>query len=422
MEAFQKLNLHPDIIKALGELNHTEPTKIQRKIIPIASKGIDVIGASKSGTGKTASYLLPLLNKLIKIVKTENKTPRALVVVPTLELAEQVHHSILTYGKYLDIKAIKIQGGVKKSLQLNEIQKGTDVVVATPGRLIELLQEEKISLEKVGTVILDEADTMLELGFLKEITYIFSKCAKPRQIMMFSATISQNIKKLGKEFLYEPVTVEVSNRRDVVEKIEHKAFKVDRKRKDEMTSYLIKKSKAEQVLLFVNTKEKADEITAYLFKKNIRVATIHGDIKKQERAKSITMIRNKNIQVLVATDIAARGIDIPELPLVINYDLPEITDDFTHRVGRTGRAGQKGRVYSLLTIKDYNKFTKIERDLKLSIKRDIIEGFELEDRQPRQKIQKKKSLREKKGYVDYNKRRMYTYAEQKRKRAEQKKK
>jgi len=365
---------------------------------------------------------LPLLQKLTKIVKTENKTPRALVVVPTLELAEQVHHSILTYGKYLDIKATKIQGGVKKSLQLKELETGTDIIVATPGRLIELIQEDKISLEKVGTIVLDEADTMLELGFLKEINFIFSHCAKPRQIMMFSATISQNIKKLGKEFLYEPVTVEVSNRRDVVEKIEHKAFKVDRKRKDEMTAYLIKKSKAEQVLLFVNTKEQADEISEYLFKKNIRVGTIHGDIKKQDRAKSITMIRNKNIQVLVATDIAARGIDIPELALVINYDLPEVTDDFTHRVGRTGRAGHKGRVYSLLTIRDYNKFTKVERDLKLSIKREIVEGFELEDRQPRQKIQKKKSLREKKGYVDYNKRRMYTYADQKRKRDEKNKK
>lgn len=350
----------------------------------------------------------------------ENKTPRALVVVPTIELADQVSYSIEQYGKYLDIKSATIQGGVKKSIQLDTLEKGVDIVVATPGRLIELIQEKKIDLKKVGTVVLDEADTMLELGFLKEITFIFSHCAKPRQIMMFSATISQNIKKLGKEFLYEPVTVEVSNRRDVVGAIEHKAYKVDRKRKDELTAYLIKKSKAEQVLLFVNTKEMADEITAYLFKKNIRVGTIHGDIKKQDRAKSITMIRNKNIQVLVATDIAARGIDIPALSLVINYDLPEVTDDFTHRVGRTGRAGEKGRVYSLLTIKDYNKFTKIERDLKLSIKREIVDGFELEDRQPRQKIQKKKSLREKKGYVDYNKKRMYTYAEQKRKRQEKK--
>jgi ATP-dependent RNA helicase RhlE len=402
--------------------NYEEPTSIQRKIIPIISKGIDVIGASKSGTGKTAAYLLPMLQKLTKIVKSANKTPRAIVVVPTLELADQVYHSITEFAKYLDIRAVKIQGGVKKAIQLKDIQAGADVVVATPGRLIELIQEKHISLEKVGTVVLDEADTMLELGFLKEITFIFSHCAKPRQIMMFSATISQNIKKLGKEFLREPVIVEVSNRRDVVEKIEHKAYKVDRKRKDEITTYIIKKSKAEQVLLFVNTKETADELTAYLFKKNIRVGTIHGNIKKQDRSKSITMIRNKNIQVLVATDIAARGIDIPELPLVINYDLPEVTDDFTHRVGRTGRAGQKGRVVSLLTIRDYNKFTKIERDLKLSIKRDILDEFELSDRQPRQKIQKKKSLREKKGYVDYDKRRMYTYAEQKRKREENKEK
>jgi len=414
--SFEKLDLHPSIIKAIKDLNYFNPTSIQKKIIPIANKGIDVIGASKSGTGKTASYLLPLINKLIKIVKNENKTPRALIIVPTIELASQVSFSLNNFCKYLNIKDIIIQGGVKKTVQLEELKLGADVIVATPGRLIELIEEKKINLSKVGTIVLDEADTMLELGFLKEITFILSVCAKPRQIMMFSATISQNIKKLAKEFLYKPVVVEVSNRRDVVQTIEHKAFKVDKKRKDELLTYLIKKSKAEQILLFVNTKEMAQLVNDYLFKKNIRVSTIHGDIKKQDRAKAITMIRNKNIQVLVATDIAARGIDIESLPLVINYDLPEITDDFTHRVGRTGRAGQKGRVYSLLTTKDYNKFTKIERDLKLSIKREIVDGFELEDRQPRQKIQKKKSLREKKGYVDYNKKRMYTYAEQKRKR------
>ncbi len=361
-----------------------------------------------------------MLNKLIKIVKKDNKTPRALIIVPTIELTQQVLYSIENFSKYLDIKAMSIQGGVKKQLQIDKLNKGVDIIVATPGRLIELIEEGYVSLEKVSTVVLDEADTMLELGFLKEITFIFSHCAKPRQIMMFSATISQNIKKLAKEFLYEPVSVEVSKAKDVVESIEHKALKVDRKRKDELTAYLIKKSKAEQILLFVNTKEDASILANTLFQKNIRVATIHGDIKKQDRAKAITMIRNKTIQVLVATDIAARGIDIPALPLVINYDLPEITDDFTHRVGRTGRAGQKGKVISLLTIKDYNKFTKIERDLKLSIKREVIDGFELEDRQPRQKIQKKKSLREKKGYIDYDKRRKYTYAEQKRKREDNK--
>ena len=355
------------------------------------------------------------------MVKKQNKTPRGLIIVPTIELADQVLYSIENYAKYLDIKAISIQGGVKKSIQIEKLSKGVDIIVATPGRLIELIEEGYVSLEKVSTVVLDEADTMLELGFLKEITFLLSHCAKPRQIMMFSATISQNIKKLAKEFLYEPVSVEVSKAKDVVEAIEHKAYKVDIKRKDELTRYLIKKSNAIAILLFVNTKEKASELTKYLYEKNIRVATIHGDIKKQDRAKAITMLRNKSIQVLVATDIAARGIDIPALPLVINYDLSEVTDDFTHRVGRTGRAGQKGRVISLLTTKDYNKFTKIERDLKLSIKREIVDGFELQDRQPRQKIQKKKSLREKKGYIDYDKRRRYTYADQKRKRAEQKK-
>jgi len=379
-------------------------------------RGLDIIGASKSGTGKTASYVLPVLNKLQKIVKTENKVVRALVIVPTIELCDQVTRTFMEFGKNVDIRVAKVQGGTPKSIQLERLKKGTDVVVATPGRLQDFIRENKIHLENVNTIVLDEADTMLELGFRDEIKTILDKCAKPRQIMMFSATISQNIKRLGKEFLREPAIVEVSNRRDLVNVIAHRAYKIDKKRKAELVVQLINDLKIKQMLLFVNTKTTANAVFEYLKNNNIRVAIIHGDRTRGERAKALSLLKSEKTQVLVATDIAARGVDIAELPFVMNYDIPEKTDDYTHRVGRTGRANHKGAVISLLTIHDYNAFSQIEKDLRMNVKRDVYEGFELTDRQPRQKRPVKKTLREKKGYIDYDKKRKFTYAAQKKKR------
>jgi ATP-dependent RNA helicase RhlE len=384
-------------------------------------KGFDILGASKSGTGKTAAYVLPLLHKLQKIVKKEGKVPRALIIVPTIELADQVSRTIVSFSKYLDIQTVKVQGGSKKTDQIARIKQGVDIVVATPGRLQDFINDKKINLEHVNTVILDEADTMLELGFLGEIKSILKSCTQPKQMMCFSATISQNIKKLAKEFLRDPVIVEVSNRRDIVNVIKHRAYKVDKKRKAELAVKLIKEMGEDQVLLFVNKKDVADKLFEYFKAQGIWTTVIHGDIKRGGRAKALTLFKSGKSQVLVATDIAARGIDIPLLPLVINYDLPEETDSFTHRVGRTGRANHKGGVITLLTIRDYNAFSTIEKHLKLNVKREIYEGFEVTDKQPRQARPRKKSLREKKGYVDYDKKRKYTYAAQKKKREEEKK-
>ena len=378
-------------------------------------KGFDIIGASKSGTGKTAAYVLPLLHKLQKVVKTENKVPRVLIVVPTIELVDQVSRTIVELSKHLEIRTVKIQGGTPKSVQLGRLSKGADIIVATPGRLQDFISDKKINLEYVNSVVLDEADTMLELGFLGEIKAILKYCKQPRQTLMFSATISQNIKRLGKEFLREPAIVEVSDRRDVVDFIAHRSYKIDVKKKDALVVKLLEDLKMEQVLLFVNSKSSANKVYERLKSEKIRVAVIHGEIKRSVRAKALSLLKSGQMQVLVATDIAARGIDIAELPWVINYDLPEETDAFTHRVGRTGRANHKGSVVSLLTIHDYNKFSKIEKDLRLNIKREVYEGFELEDRQPRQRQPMKKTLREKKGYIDYDKRRKFTYAAQKKK-------
>ena len=401
-------------------MGYDNTTAIQKKVVPSALKNRDILGASKSGTGKTAAYSMPLLNKLQKVVKNDRRVLRSLIVVPTIELVDQVSRNINDLGKYLDIKNIKIQGGIPKSIQLERLSQGADVVVATPGRLKDFIENRKINLEFVNTVILDEADTMLELGFLNEIKFILSQCKSQRQTMMFSATISQNIKKLAKEFLNNPEIVEIHDRRDVVNMIGHKSFKVDKKRKSELTFRLIRDMSFGGVLLFTKSKESANKVYEYLKSQKIRTSIIHGDINRSSRAKSLALLKSGKTQVLVATDIAARGIDIQQLEMVINYDLPQSTDDWTHRVGRTGRANHKGRTITLLTIDDYNSFSKIEKDLRINIKREIYKGFELTDKQPRQARPKKKSLREKKGYIDYDKRRKYTYAEQKKKKAQSK--
>ncbi|MEA1914729.1 MAG: DEAD/DEAH box helicase [Campylobacterota bacterium] len=397
IKAFQQLNLHPLILTAIEDQGYPNPTKIQKKVIPLILKNTDVIAASKSGTGKTAAFVLPMLDKMHKIVKPDNHVLRGLIVVPTRELVDQISRNLSAYGKHLKIRHTKIQGGISKAVQLEKLATGIDIIVATPGRLKDFIEEGVVDISSVNMIVLDEADTMLELGFLEEIEYLISECSVNRQIMMFSATISQNIKKLAKEFLNNPVSIEVSNRRDVVALIKHKAYKIDAKKKSDLLSYVIKTSPYAQILVFVNTKEMADELNATLLSNKIKVATVHGDIVYQDRVKGIKDFRSKKIKVMIATDVAARGIDIKELPLVINYELPETTDDFTHRVGRTGRANNHGEVITFLTTADYNRFTKIERHLRLSIKREVIEGFELKDRQPRQRQQVKKSLSEKKG-------------------------
>lgn len=366
-------------------------------MIPIANKKIDVIAASKSGTGKTAAYVLPMLKKVDSNLNYKHRVLRGLIIVPTRELVEQVSKNISELGRFLKVKHTKIMGGTSKIKQEEVLATGIDIVVATPGRLLDLEEQEIIDLSSVNFIVLDEADTMLEMGFLKEIETIFSLCSPYRQIIMCSATISQNIRKLAKEFLKEPVTVQIHDRRDKVEIIEHQAYKVDVKKKKELVVALIKESGFKQILMFINKKDSANLATKYFEDQGIKTATIHGDIEYKDRVQAIKDFRNKKVQLLIATDIAARGIDIKQLPLVINYTLPESTDDFTHRVGRTGRAGNNGKVITMLTVEDYNHFTKIERNLKLSVKRYIHDDFPLKDRQPRQKIQKKKKLSEKKG-------------------------
>lgn len=338
-----------------------------------------------------------MLHKINANLNFQNRVLRGLVIVPTRELVEQVSKSFADYGKFLRVKHTKVMGGTSRVKQAEVLAGGIDIIVATPGRLLDLERELMVDLSSVNFIVLDEADTMLEMGFIEEIESIFSLCSPYRQIVMCSATISQNIRKLAKEFLRDPVTVQVHDRRDTVSLIEHQAYKIDVKKKKELVTTLIKESKFDQILLFVNKKDAADAAMVHFKEHGVKAAPIHGAIEYKQRVQAIKDFRNKKIQVLIATDIAARGLDIEKLPLVINYTLPESTDEFTHRVGRTGRAGNKGKVITILTVEDYNKFTKIERNLKLNVKREIHEEYPLKDRQPRQKIQTKKKLSEKKS-------------------------
>lgn len=405
MDQFRKLNLNSNLLKSIKDLNYISPTSIQKKVIPLALKGIDLIGVSKSGSGKTASFILPILEKLSKQIKNNNKVPRALIIAPTTELTSQITYNTTQYSNYLNITNTIISGGMAKNNQIEILNNGVDIIIATPGRLIDLVKNNEVDLSSIHTIVLDEVDSMLDKNFIQQITYLLSRCSKKRQIMMFSATVSQNIKKLAKEFMNEPVTIEVSQRRDIVNTINHKSYKVDQKRKLELLSKILKSIGNDQSIIFTNSKDEVNEINSYLFSKSIRGVAIHSDIKKNDRLKALSLFRNQKVQVLITTDVNSRGIDIQELPYVINYSLPKTTDDFTHRSGRTGRAGKSGNVITLLTTLDYNHFTKIEVQLKLNIKRDIYKGFELKDRQPRQRQAKKKSLREKKGFVDYKKNR-----------------
>lgn len=344
-----------------------------------------------------------MIEELYKKVDPENRVLRALIIVPTRELAMQISRAISNYSRHLDIKHTEVFGGVSHKEQIRKINNGVDILIATPGRLIDHLENKLIDLSAVQTLVIDEADTMLDMGFLTEIEAILPLCSPTRQISMFSATFSQNVKKLAKEFLKSPVVIQIHKARDTVDIIEHEIYKVDLLKKTEMLSFLIGTKNYQQVLIFVNTKKQADSIARHFNLDGLATEAIHGDIKQPARARALRKFKKSEIRVLVATDIAARGIDIEQLPQVINYELPETTDDFTHRVGRTGRAGNPGHAITLLHTKEYRQMVEIEKELILTIPRNILEGFEPTEKEPRIFIRKKASLSERKGLKKHTK-------------------
>ncbi|WP_419777946.1 DEAD/DEAH box helicase [Malaciobacter marinus] len=371
---------------------------MQKKAIPVLLNKKDLIAAAKSGTGKTAAFLLPMLEQLKEEIDYNKKrVPRVLIIVPTRELVNQIARNISNYSRHLNIKHAVSYGGVSNKLQAEKIKKGVDIIVATPGRLLDHVENKILSISSINRVILDEADTILEMGFIEEVKRILAQVSQYRQISMFSATISQNVKKLAKEFLNKPTVVELTNVRQRVDSIEHTAYKIDSFKKIEMLSFLIGSKNYHKVLVFVNTKKIADEITQQFNLDGLSTLCIHGDIKQPARARALRDFKSDKIRVLVATDIAGRGIDIEDLPYVVNFELPLSTDDFTHRVGRTARAGKTGQAITLVCANEYKQLEKIEKDLMITIKRLVLDEYELTEKQPRLFKKKKKKLTEKKN-------------------------
>ena len=376
--SFETLGLSAELLRAVSEQGYSEPTPVQKQAIPVILEGKDILAGAQTGTGKTAGFTLPLL----QLLNSQNngsgsKRPvRALVLTPTRELAAQVEESIKTYGKYLPLKSNVIFGGVKIGPQISRLRRGVDIVVATPGRLLDHLQQKTLNLSKVEILVLDEADRMLDMGFIRDIQKILAMLPDNRQNLLFSATFSNEIKKLADKLLNSPVLIEVARKNTTSEMVSQVVYPVDKNRKRELLSTLIKSEKWYQVLVFTRTKHGADRLAKQLVRERIPSVAIHGNKSQSQRTKALADFKNNKVQVLVATDIAARGIDIDQLPHVVNYELPNVPEDYVHRIGRTGRAGNEGEACSLVSIDEQKLLRDIERLIKREIPKKIIDGFE----------------------------------------------
>ena len=374
--SFTTLGLSEPLLRAIAEQGYTEPTPIQKQAIPTILSNKDVLAGAQTGTGKTAGFTLPLLEQLSQATPIKGKAPvRALILTPTRELAAQVGESVKTYGKYLPFKATIIFGGVGIHPQIATLRKGVDIVIATPGRLLDLVNQKAIDLSNVEHLILDEADRMLDMGFIHDIKKVLALLPKKRQNLLFSATFSSEIKRLADNLLNSPILIEVARRNTASESVEQVVHLVDRERKRELLAHLIKENDWRQVLVFTRTKHGANRLSEQLSKNKISSAAIHGNKSQSARTKALDNFKKGHVRVLVATDIAARGIDIDQLPHVVNYELPNVPEDYVHRIGRTGRAGNEGEAMSLVCV-DENKLLKdIERLIKKEIPKVVVEGF-----------------------------------------------
>lgn len=395
---FKSLGLSDAFIKAVEEKGYTTPSPIQQKAIPHILEGKDVLASAQTGTGKTAGFTLPVLQYLTETKHPKYRPLRALVLTPTRELAAQVHDNVREYSKYVNIKSTVIFGGVKAASQIATLRRGVDILVATPGRLLDLHEQKAVSFKRIDVFILDEADRMLDMGFVRDINKIISFMPAKRQNLMFSATFSRDIKKLASGILRNPVEVETAPQNSTAKKVTHSVYKVDKKRKTEFTIKLIKDNNWTQVLIFTRTKHGANRLTQNLIKAKISAAAIHGNKSQGARTKALKNFKENTIKVLVATDIAARGLDIPLLPHVINYELPNVPEDYVHRIGRTGRAGAEGEAISLVCSEETEYQNEIEKLLKEKLNSTIVEGFEPTDTAPpkRAATQSKGSFNKKK--------------------------
>ncbi len=373
---FKELGLSDNLLKAIAEKGYTKPSTIQEKAIPLVLKGKDLLASAQTGTGKTAGFTLPILQLLAETRHPKYRPIRALILTPTRELAAQIYDNIREYSKHLDIRTTVIFGGVKPKKQIDSIRRGIDILVATPGRLIDLESQNKLSLNRVDYLVLDEADRMLDMGFQRDINKILALLPKKRQNLLFSATFSKEIKKLANGFLHHPVMVEAEPENSTVEKIIQKAYRTDKSKKTALIIKLISDGNWQQVLVFTRTKHGANRLCKKMISKGIKAAAIHGNKSQAARTKALAGFKDSTVRVLVATDIAARGLDIPLLPHVINYELPNIAEDYVHRIGRTGRAGANGEAISLVSSDEVAYLKAIEKLLKQKLISTVIEGYE----------------------------------------------
>jgi len=375
--SFTKLGLSKPLLRAIEEQGYSKPTPVQAQAIPIILSKHDVLAGAQTGTGKTAGFTLPLLELLSEHAQSKGKSPvRALILTPTRELATQVHESVKDYGKYLPYKSTVVFGGVGINPQIGNFRRGVDIVVATPGRLLDHIGRKTVNLSKVEFLILDEADRMLDMGFINDIKKILALLPKKRQNLLFSATFSDDIKRLADSLLNSPKLIEVARRNTASELVEQLVHPVDKAKKRALLSHLIKKGNWKQVLVFTRTKHGANKLSEQLTKDGINSAAIHGNKSQGARTKALANFKAGAVRVLVATDIAARGIDIDQLPHVVNFELPNISEDYVHRIGRTGRAGSEGEAVSLVCVDELQFLKDIEKLIKRKIPQERVEGYE----------------------------------------------
>ncbi len=376
--SFNNLGLRAELVRAVSENGYDTATPIQQQAIPLVLEGRDLMGSAQTGTGKTAGFTLPLLQRLMDAPKPEQgrRAIRALVITPTRELAAQVHESIVTYGRYLPLKSAVVFGGVSINPQKQKLVRGVDILVATPGRLLDHVGQRSVDLSRVELLVLDEADRMLDMGFIHDIRKLLALVPANKQTLLFSATFSSEIKQLANGLLKTPALVEVARRNMTVDAIEQVVHPVDKGRKRELLSYLIGSNRWQQVLVFSRTKHGANRLAQQLNMDGINAAAIHGNKSQGARTRALADFKAGSVQALVATDIAARGLDIDQLPHVVNYDLPNIPEDYVHRIGRTGRAGREGEAISLVCIDELKLLADIERLIRRDLPRRVIDGYE----------------------------------------------
>lgn len=395
---FKDLHLSPKLLKAVAERNYTSPTPIQQTTIPIVLEGKDVIGCAQTGTGKTAAFALPILDKLLpqQDATKGDKKIKALVISPTRELTQQIEESFKTYSTYTNLRTTSVYGGTSMSPQIEQLKKGLDVLIATPGRLLDLHKRDVVNLDYIQILVLDEADMMLDMGFIDDVKKIERLCPNKKQTLLFSATMPPKIELLADELLTEPKKVSVTAISSAAKTVSQEVYKVEKPKKIELCLHLLRNNLHGNMIIFRRTKFGVEKLEATLLKNNYKVDSIHGDKTQSARTKALNKFKNKEVNILIATDVAARGIDIPDLDIVINFDLPNIPESYVHRIGRTGRAGKEGRALSFCSADEKTYLTDIQKLIGKEIPEEENHPYPL-DPKAKPEIHKKKGSKYRKG-------------------------